>query len=87
MISGSEYYRFSTLNQRQPDTGYPRPLSTWGSSLTTIDAAFQFDRQKTYFFVDDQYYRFNDTSLQVSLSIQRHVATGKLIYSTTRRYR
>lgn len=59
------YYRFTNPLQIQPDEGYPQSLSTWSDSLTSVSAAFQYKTRKTYFFVRNLYYEFNDASFEV----------------------
>ena len=42
------------------DTSYPRPISNWDGIPNNVDAAMQYSNEKTYFFKDGKYYRFDD---------------------------
>ena len=62
-FTGDQYYRYTP--GYGVDQGYPRPLSVWSGLPTTVDAAFQYDNSRTYFFSSSDYYRFNDNTFRV----------------------
>lgn len=72
MIAGSQYYRYTRTQGSlggKVDSGYPRPLSVWDGVPRTVDAVFQFQKDRnyqTYFFSDNEYYRFDDGQFEVS---------------------
>lgn len=63
-IKGNQYYRISK-NSLAVDSGYPRPLSVWGSKLTSVDAATVYN-EKTYFFKGNQHYLYDDQVADVA---------------------
>lgn len=45
---------------------YPKPISNWDGIPDNIDAALHYTNGYTYFFKDENYYRFNDRTFAVS---------------------
>ena len=69
-LTGDKYYRQTVSDIRNPiDPGYPRDLSVWSDRLegVKIDAVFQYDNKKTYFFTGHEYYKYDDKSIEVSV--------------------
>lgn len=63
-VPGTQYYR--ARRNRVVDSGYPKPLSAWNGLPETIDTALQWTNGRTYFFKDNDYYRYNDQTDSVS---------------------
>ena len=61
--AGDQYYRYTRGSS--VNNGYPRDLSLWKGLPSTIDAAFEWGNEKTYFFTGPNYYRFNDYAFEV----------------------
>ena len=64
-FSGAQYWRVSGTSIVD---GYPRPISNWRlpGSVNKVDAVVKYNNGRTYFFVDEIYYRYNDGRLGVS---------------------
>lgn len=45
---------------------YPKPISNWDGIPDNIDAVLHYTNGYTYFFKDENYYRFNDRTFAVS---------------------
>uniref|UniRef100_A0A2K6EH01 Matrix metallopeptidase 8 n=2 Tax=Propithecus coquereli TaxID=379532 RepID=A0A2K6EH01_PROCO len=58
LFKGNQYWALSGYDIRQ---GYPRRISNYGfpSTVQAIDAAVSY-REKTYFFVNDQFWRYDN---------------------------
>jgi len=81
-IKGNQYYRATTYRERTAvHSGYPRELSVWWTysdathqrAIDHVDAALQYSNGKTYFFVDGNYYRFNDNSFKIDDTYPRPI--------------
>lgn len=46
---------------------YPKPISNWDGIPDNIDAALHYTNGYTYFFKDENYYRFNDRTFAVNI--------------------
>ena len=72
-FKGSQYWRFEwNLNgtgQLGASSDYPQPISLWKGVPDDIDGVVAWTNGLTYFFKEDKYYRFNDTSSTVSIPI------------------
>ena len=64
-LIGDAYYRFSNHRQSQPDSDYPKDLRKWDQRWLNLDAAFQYNNRKTYFFQGRGYYVFDDNAFAV----------------------
>jgi len=62
---GDQYYRYT--RKLGVDAEYPKPMSLWrGLPIEfTVDATVPAANSATYFFVGQQYYRFNDVAFNV----------------------
>ena len=63
-FKGSKYYRFDPLKKPPVSTAYPRHISNW-ELPSGISAAVQWRNKKTYFFYEDNYYRYNDKAFKM----------------------
>lgn len=63
--AGNIYWRYNSITGSSPESGYPQPMLRWGMPYGA-DAAFAYNNNKVYFFKDSNYYRYNDTSYEVS---------------------
>ena len=59
LIQGDLYWKFDMEKFPPVHRRYPQPIAAW-TLPGSMDAAFQWQNGKTYFFKDDEYYRFND---------------------------
>ena len=57
-FKGSDYYKFDPKKNPPVDSSYPRPVSNWQGVPNNIDAALQYSNGNTYFFKQDNYYRY-----------------------------
>ena len=57
-FKGSDYYKFDPKKNPPVDSSYPRPVSNWQGVPNNIDAALQYSNGSTYFFKQDNYYRY-----------------------------
>ena len=62
---GDQYYRYT--RKLGVDAEYPKPMSLWRGLATesSVDAAVRTANSATYFFVGQQFYRFNDVAFNV----------------------
>lgn len=63
---GSKFWRFDPQKRPPVSAKYPKLISNWEGVPDNVDAALQYTNGYTYFFVGDQYYRFNDRTFSVS---------------------
>lgn len=67
VFPGNQYWQYDDSSDPAVSTIYPQPISEWSRLLAGgIDAAIQWKNKRTYFFKGDEYYRYNDTSSEVS---------------------
>ncbi|XP_004481111.1 neutrophil collagenase [Dasypus novemcinctus] len=74
LFKGKQYW---ALNGYDIQQGYPRNISNYGfpSSVQAIDAAV-FYRGKTYFFIDDQFWRYDNQRKSMDPDFPRSIASA-----------
>jgi len=64
---GTKFWKFDPTQKPNPVVStYPKPISNWDGIPDNIDAALHYTNGYTYFFKDENYYRFNDRTFAVS---------------------
>ncbi|XP_010832386.1 PREDICTED: neutrophil collagenase [Bison bison bison] len=73
IFKGTQYWALSGYDTQQ---GYPRHISSYGfpSSVQAIDAAVSY-RRKTYFFVNDQFWSYDDQSQSMEPGYPQSIAS------------
>lgn len=69
--------QFWAIRGNEVQAGYPRSIHTLGfpSTIRKIDAAISDkERKKTYFFVEDKYWRFDEKRQSLEPGFPRHIA-------------
>ena len=69
---GTMYWRFDEEIQ-YIELDYPRDLVMWKGVPYNIDAVFQAQDKKTYFFKDQYFWEFNDKKMEVTEQSPLHV--------------
>lgn len=61
VFAGNEFWKYDKNDDPPVEDGYPKPISQvpWNFALDSIDAAIQWDSQKTYFFKGQKYYIYD----------------------------
>lgn len=73
--SGQKYWIFKDNNVEE---GYPRPISDFGLPVEGVDAAFVWlHNDKTYFFKDNQYWRYDDHFRRMDLGFPKDSVVWK----------
>ncbi|XP_039256216.2 matrix metalloproteinase-14-like [Styela clava] len=67
-VKGDKYWRYNP-SLRKSDNGYPRPLSVWKGLPERLDAALKW-KDRTYFFKNGYYWRFDDERVEVAQSLK-----------------
>lgn len=66
-FAGDKYWRYDRDSYPHVNPNYPLPISEWSPLLANgIDAALQWENNRTYFFKGALYYRYNDVTFEVS---------------------
>ena len=65
---GDLYWKFDSKLTPPVDPKYPKPLKNWMGLPKRIDAAFKWENGLTYFFRENEYYRFNDGYFEVNIN-------------------
>ncbi|XP_017838315.2 matrix metalloproteinase-2 isoform X2 [Drosophila busckii] len=65
LTSGTLYWRIDEFTGKV-ELDYPRDMSIWAGVGYNIDAAFQWENGKTYFFKNLGYWEFNDARMKVA---------------------
>jgi len=74
-ILGLKYWLFKDNNVEE---GYPRPISDFGLPVEGVDAAFVWlHNDKTYFFKDNHYWRYDDHLRRMDLGYPKDSALWK----------
>ncbi|XP_010769335.1 matrix metalloproteinase-17 [Notothenia coriiceps] len=74
-FKGLKYWVFKDNNVEE---GYPRPISDFGLPLEVIDAAFVWlHNEKTYFFKDNLYWRYDDHLRRMDLGYPKDSSLWK----------
>lgn len=68
MFLGTKFWKFDPTQKPPVKSTYPKPISNWDGIPDNIDAALHYTNGYTYFFKDDNYYRFNDRTFAVIIS-------------------
>lgn len=75
VLSGGKYWVFKDNNVEE---GYPRPISDFGLPLDGVDAAFVWTHNdKTYFFKDGLYWRYDDHERRMDTGYPKDVVLWK----------
>ncbi|XP_050539093.1 matrix metalloproteinase-19 isoform X2 [Daktulosphaira vitifoliae] len=64
-FKGSKFWKFDPTQKPPVKSTYPKPISNWDGIPDNIDAALHYTNGYTYFFKDENYYRFNDRTFAV----------------------
>jgi len=73
--SGLQYWVFQ---DNIAEEGYPRPISDFGLPLEGVDAAFVWlHNDKTYFFKDSHYWRYDDHLRRMDLGYPKDSSLWK----------
>ncbi|XP_050432080.1 matrix metalloproteinase-14 isoform X2 [Adelges cooleyi] len=64
-FKGTKFWKFDPLQKPPVKSTYPKPISNWDGIPDNIDAALHYTNGYTYFFKDENYYRFNDRTFAV----------------------
>ncbi|XP_051011708.1 stromelysin-1 [Acomys russatus] len=74
IIKGNQYW---AIRGHEEQAGYPKSIHTLGlpASVRKIDAAFSSkEKKKTYFFVEDKYWRFDEKKQSMEPGFPRRIA-------------
>ncbi|VVC43446.1 Hypothetical protein CINCED_3A002822 [Cinara cedri] len=64
-FKGSKFWKFDPMQKPPVKSTYPKPISNWDGIPDNIDAVLHYTNGYTYFFKDENYYRFNDRTFAV----------------------
>ncbi|XP_025201188.1 matrix metalloproteinase-16 isoform X1 [Melanaphis sacchari] len=67
-FKGSKFWKFDPMQKPPVKSTYPKPISNWDGIPDNIDAALHYTNGYTYFFKDENYYRFNDRTFAVDIA-------------------
>lgn len=67
-VAGNKYWRFN-FQAGSVENGYPKNLSIWSGLSGKVTDAFLWTNGVTYFFSDENYFRFNDRQFQVEKTL------------------
>lgn len=67
-ILGKHFWKFDPTQKPPVKNTYPKPISNWDGIPDNLDAALHYTNGYTYFFKDENYYRFNDRTFAVSVA-------------------
>lgn len=74
-VVGSKFWKFDPTQKPPVSKAYPKPISNWDGIPDNLDAALHYTNGYTYFFKDENYYRFNDRTFAVSALTDNNDAT------------
>lgn len=69
-MKGSYYWQFDTRKNPPVSTNYPKSISEWKGMPNKVDAAVRLEEDgqpAVYFFMDHQYWKFNDKTFSVNI--------------------
>ncbi|XP_025413981.1 matrix metalloproteinase-16 isoform X2 [Sipha flava] len=67
-FKGTKFWKFDPTQKPPVKSTYPKPISNWDGIPDNLDAALHYTNGYTYFFKDDNYYRFNDRTFAVDVA-------------------
>lgn len=70
-VLGTKFWKFDPMQKPPVKSTYPKPISNWDGIPDNLDAVLHYTNGYTYFFKDENYYRFNDRTFAVS-TIHKH---------------
>lgn len=65
-LLGTKFWKFDPLKKPPVKSSYPKSISNWKGIPDNINAVLHYTNDYTYFFKNENYYRFNDKTFAVS---------------------